>query len=401
MIHIYILFIFKIIIEFIFGIFLWPINSLLKTPYHEKPQIYCIDTEFNRKMIDKLPTNKFQCPAWLTGTFTQSMLWYFTSSKGPDFRREMVELPDGVEVALDIKENSDTSLDAPLVMICHGLAGNSKDPSINMYANMIVNKLKWRCIVYVRRGHGGTSIAPKSMKATGEVPDILPKNFKLFPKHCDIKDMKIVCNYIYKKYPNAPKFLAGLSVGSNLIVKYLAKCKHKFLAGISLCNGLHLSECTKCFDRDQPNLSNLLTQRYKKIFRNNLSDIEKLVKKLAIKVDFQKILNSRNIRSLDESMLPLMGYNYGELDKYYMDNSCFYDFEKINIPLLCMTAMDDPIISRNIPKYSIEGAKNNKNIISIITERGGHLGWVTGLRNSWSTEIFAAFFQSILCSKQE
>lgn len=401
MTHIYIVFLLKIITEFILGLLIWPFNRLLKIPYHETPQVYCLDTEFNRKMIDRLPINKFSCPAWLTGPFIQTIVSCFISSEEPKFRREFVEFPDGVELAIDIKEHTDTPLNTPLVVICHGLVGGTKDPSVNMYANLIVNQLKWRCILYIRRGHDGTSIAPKSMKDTGKVPDNLSSDFKLFPKHCDLEDMEFICEYVYKKYPDAPKFLAGLSVGSNLTVKYLALCNHQFLGGISLCNGLHLTKLANDLDKEQIALSNMLTERYKSMIRNNMSEIQQLASKIGVKVDFNKILASKNIRSFDENILPLIGYKNGELDKYYMDNSCFYDFEKIKVPLLCMTAMDDPIISRKIPIYSIEGAKNNKNIISIITERGGHLGWMTNLYKSWSCDIFAAFFQSILCSKQE
>lgn len=62
--------------------------------------------------------------------------------------------------------------------------------------------------------------------------------------------------------------------------------------------------------------------------------------------------------------------------EYYHSLSSKDRLDKINIPLFCMNSKDDPILSfHGIPIYD---CLLNKNIILMITNSGGHVGWFEG-----------------------
>ena len=378
------------IFESIFGILSYPFNFLFRTPYHEVPEIYYIKTKANDEIISKLPISKYKCPPWLVGPFIQTLVYYSIRSNNPtSFRREFIQMTDGVDVAIDIKDYklSDT---APIVFICHGIGGGSDEPLIAKVSDICLEK-GWRCIVYIRRGHQGTSLLPKTNS------NLKPK---IFPVHCDMEDMSAVVHHVNTKYPNSKKIIAGFSAGSNIAVKYLATAefeKYKIVAGISLCNGHNLNDLTNELEEKRPILNHLMTKNLKNVFRNRFHEIKHLCHIHHIDLNIKAALQAKTARNFEFELLPIYGYDKTEeeLERYYLDNSCCHVIHDVKVPLLSIENRGDPCIARHLSNYVRNAAIQNENIISIITERGGHLGWMEGWRQSWSVKIIISYIETV------
>lgn len=71
--------------------------------------------------------------------------------------------------------------------------------------------------------------------------------------------------------------------------------------------------------------------------------------------------------------------------------------QDVSVPLLCMTALDDPLIPRHVPNIALEASRSNPHVISLSTERGGHLGWLTGWRGeSWGMAVVMHFISTVI-----
>ena len=59
--------------------------------------------------------------------------------------------------------------------------------------------------------------------------------------------------------------------------------------------------------------------------------------------------------------------------------------------------MDDPIIHPSLLQLAVESARTNPSIFLVITQLGGHLGWLRGWSGkSWMTEVVMQFLECVL-----
>jgi hypothetical protein len=90
---------------------------------------------------------------------------------------------------------------------------------------------------------------------------------------------------------------------------------------------------------------------------------------------------------------PLNGYHSAE--EYWEKNSSDKILDKIKIPTLIISAKNDPFLSPSC--YPIEAAINSKYLFLEITEEGGHMGFVTSIKelykkSCWLEERALSFF---------
>lgn len=86
-----------------------------------------MDTHMNRAIKDAVDAaGEFNPSIWEPGPYSQMLLSsLFRGAKRPYTRTEQVALLDGVRVYLDWKEPAHMANDAPIVVICHGVSGDS------------------------------------------------------------------------------------------------------------------------------------------------------------------------------------------------------------------------------------------------------------------------------------
>jgi predicted alpha/beta-fold hydrolase len=63
--------------------------------------------------------------------------------------------------------------------------------------------------------------------------------------------------------------------------------------------------------------------------------------------------------------------------------------------LICIAALDDPIIPGILTQRNIDAVGVNPNIIVVQTQRGGHIGWYTKHQTQWWLDVVKEFAGSL------
>lgn len=356
--------------------------------------VYHVKNKVNNEIITHLNSvkNGFN-PLWFaqTGkaqTLIQSMSKFTTPPiewYSYTYRREILTLDDGANIALDWKEDVHMNEMTPVLVCLHGLGGDSQTSYLKRFTDIAVNK-GYRTVVYNRRGHGGMSLIPGS---------------KLFPKHVNMDDMEAVTYHISCLFPIASKFLIGFSCGANLAVHYLTKYECEFVAGVSISNGFDIFNGTKLLAQDSV-CDGIITQFLKDILLDGrLEEVMHLCEERGYVIDFDEVMKTTSLRKLEE-LLVVPVYQYKSLQEYYDDDSCHTIIDRVINPLLCISSTDDPFVHKNVLKVPIEAAKTNEHVIAIVTDKGGHIGWIEEWNQiPWYCKVVFEYFEYFLLREPE
>ncbi|KAJ6975631.1 hypothetical protein NC653_031460 [Populus alba x Populus x berolinensis] len=174
----------------------------------------------------KILHSRFVATTWISSPhFQTAFLQFCGRSPVFSYRRHLFRTSDGGTIALDWLLNADVSGGAfgingaslpmnnaisqdettPIVVVVPGLASSSTS---NYLKNLAFNLAKhgWNVVVSNHRGLGGVSITSDCFYNAGWT-----------------EDLRAVANYLHDKYPMAPLFAIGTSIGANILVKYLGE----------------------------------------------------------------------------------------------------------------------------------------------------------------------------------
>ncbi|KAF0741326.1 hypothetical protein Ae201684_003438 [Aphanomyces euteiches] len=307
-----------------------------------------------------------------------------------NYQRQMVPLSDGGVVSLDwaIPPGVDPSteincLDVPTVVIFHGLTGGSGDN----YVCVAVEKLLrhgWRVVVMNARGCAKTPVLTAKLFCGAYTNDV----------------REVVACLRKNHVPTAPLISVGFSLGSNIMVKYIGeegeKCQ--LTAAVSVGNPYDFL----CNSRNM-NFSFVHNLIYNGPLATNLKNLF-FVRSNAHEhfsnhpeIDLEAIKASVRVSDFDEH-LTRRAFGYASTSDYYRDASSNQYLKHIKIPLLLLTAKDDPICIHMATPYDDVAA--NPNIILAVTDTGGHLGFFSGnsflkAPDMWSSNVMVEFCNAI------
>ncbi|AFL84829.1 putative hydrolase of the alpha/beta-hydrolase fold protein [Belliella baltica DSM 15883] len=288
----------------------------------------------------------YENPKWLFNGHMQTIVpALFRNSIPLSFERERISTSDGDFLDLDwLKKGSDQ-----LVIISHGLEGNSQRPYMLGMAHQFFSKnfdvLNW------------------NFRGCSEEMNKKP----IFYHSGATYDLDTVVNHAAKSYLKI--FLVGFSLGGNLTLKYLGekrKRNPKIKKGVAISVPLHLeSSCIKISSAE-----NIL---YSKRFLSTLK--EKVIKKSLIFPDKIPVGTLRKIKTLqdfdDNFTGPLHGFK--DAHDYYEQNSSLYFIDQIQIPTLILNAQNDPFLSEQC--FPIGQARNLDQVWMEFPKYGGHVGF--------------------------
>ena len=287
----------------------------------------------------------------------------FRKVQGFDYCRERINTPDGDFLDLDwgLRTNNN------LLIICHGLEGNSSKSYVKGMAKYFYEK-GWNVLAWNYRG------------CSDEV------NLKIRFYHSGATDdLDTVINHVADNYNFTKIHLLGFSLGGNLVLKYLGergtsvmKNIHKAI-GISVPTDLYAS-CSK--------LSRGFNHIYGLRFLNQLKD--KVKKKSEYFPDDFNISSLKKIRRLidfdDSITAPIHGFDNAL--HYYDQCSAQRFLMNIKIPTLIINAKNDPFLA---PSCYPEGDLKRHPFVELITPtNGGHCGFADReLVNGYWSETLA------------
>lgn len=271
--------------------------------------------------------------------------------------RERWEMPDGDFIDVDFLAPGicqTVSHEAPLVVLFHGLEGNSD----SHYAKAFARQAQLR---------GWRFALPHFRGCSGEM-NRLPRAYH----SGDSADIGWILGRFRILAGAAPLYVAGVSLGGNALLKWLGEGGASIAgwvraaAGISAPLDLRLSGDA---------LGRGFNRVYTRMFLASLK--HKSAAKLALHpgiFDGAAMRRARNLREFDNAVTaPLHGFR--DTDDYWTRASALPFLRAIAVPTLVLNAGDDPFVPTDaLPEAQALPA----NVIMEAPPRGGHVAFVRG-----------------------
>lgn len=265
-------------------------------------------------------------------------------------RIHYVKLADGDEVALHDNWPSSWQLGDRIVLFIHGLAGDHQ----SSYIGRMAQKFYQRGLRTVRidlRGCGVTEYRCSKPYNAGQSGDV-----------------RAAIEYLGGLCPGSPVTVIGISMGGNITLKLLGELGPAGCAGldsgVAICPPVNIQRTV-----DNRTWGNYVYEQYflSLIYGRFL----KLRKYLA---HGNKVTLNRRPRTVREHDVhftaPLCGFESAE--SYYRESSSCFLLKQITVPTLILAARDDPLV----PPEPLEKGDLSDSIELIMTEKGGHLGFI-------------------------
>lgn len=299
-------------------------------------------------------TRSFRPAWWLRGRHAQTIGGKVFR---PDLRialeRERLETPDGDFLDLDIAPAPRAG--APVVLVLHGLEGSARR--------------RYMLVTYRELLARGLQPVGLNFRSCSGEPNRTPR----FYHSGETDDLRYILGELAGRFPDTPIGAVGFSLGGNVLLKYLGEegAGEPYLtAAVAISVPYDLAEGCRRLE------SGLMGRVYTEYFMRNLR--RKMEAKAALleqHCDLAAVRRARTLREFDDAATaPLHGFR--DAADYYERSSSARFLNGIRVPTLLLHAEDDPFLpSCGIPR---DAARENPFLVAGLTERGGHVGFITG-----------------------
>jgi len=310
---------------------------------------------------------RFEPLRWLRGRHAQTVFGTLLR-RGPrlPLRRERWELPDGDFLDVDRLEGPAA---APLLLVLHGLEGSSS-------SHYVLG------LLFQARLRGWRGMALNFRSCSGE-PNRLLRSYH----SGETGDLGEAVRRARAESPPAPLFLAGCSLGGNVVVKWLGEqgASAPVRAAAALSVPFDLKACAQALDAPSA-MSFVYRSRFlHTLKRKALAKARKLPG-----IDPVRVRSARTLFEFDEAVTgPVHGFKGAE--EYWARCSSGPYVARVRVPLLLLSAEDDPFIP---PSCLPREAASTSSCVTLETyPAGGHLGFVSGpyLPRFWAESRVAEY----------
>ncbi|MFD3002638.1 YheT family hydrolase [Pontibacter toksunensis] len=307
-----------------------------------------------------MPVNhsKARIPYYLFNGHIQTIYsWALRRISYIHYERERVTTQDDDFLDLDWSRVGGRNL----AVLCHGLEGSTN----SAYMKGMTRALNAHYIDVLGWNYRGCS---------GEANKLL-KSYHAG----STDDLSFVINYVLKENPYQILYLIGFSLGGNLVLKYLGEAPSKVPKEIKKATVFsvpcHIKSAAK-----------QMTLPYNAFYQRRF--INSMVGKIKLKstlfsgsLDLTNCDKLKTFKEFDNRYTaPLHGFH--DADEYYEKCSSKQFLNNIQVPTLCVNALNDSFLSNEC--YPFIEAVNNPYLILEVPLSGGHLGFVEGVRNNSS-----------------
>lgn len=293
---------------------------------------------------------------WCHGAHCQTIYGgLFRENPDIHYRRERFELTDGDFLDLDW---SDGEKGKPVAVIFHGLASTSQSAYIKVFVDEL-HKKGWTAVIMNARGQSGT---PNRLKGTNHAGRS--------------QDVEWTVKHVIEVTGGASDIYAvGYSLGGNMLMKWVGSNpgfippQLKKVVSVSAAYDLEKTASNldeKWFNREV-------------YVRSMLKYLRPLA--LAKEVQFpgslntEALQNARTFKAYDREVTAKLNGFKDEVDYWTQSSSKNY-MDGVGIPALLIHAANDPFLPGDDLPY--QDMLKSPNIKLLLTEDGGHLGFVSG-----------------------
>ncbi|KAL5968720.1 Phospholipase ABHD3 [Taenia solium] len=277
-----------------------------------------------------------------------------------NYEEEVISFLDGGEMTLSWSKIEGMVDDTPTVVIFPGLNSCACSAYIVSLVKAI-NRCKYSCVVLNYRGTCRRKLkTPRSYCASID------------------SDVNFVLDHIRSRYPGAPMVAVGISLGAVIVFNYLAdglQDREKpcpLTAAMCICMPWDMLRSSDKLEKslDWFLFNKPLTHGLCRVVNRNADVLSK-------DYDVPRILKSRSIREFDTNLTASM-FGYKSAEDYYTRTSPAIKIDHVSIPVLCLTAADDPFVPfHTLPLKDVSGAGSR--VVLAVTRHGGHIGFLSGL----------------------
>lgn len=295
------------------------------------------------------------------------------------YRREILTLSDGGQVALDWLDQ-DRTQDSPVVVVLPGLLGDSQSEYVKHLVTSIV-RIGAKAVVFNYRGLAGVELKTPRLYCA-----------------CSVDDLSEVLLHVRMLYSKARIAVVGVSMGGLIVGNYLVnrteESKSMLTAVFTISLPWNMFKGSESIDR--PILNRMLG-------RHLTRSLCRLVGKHEVlwntkhDWDMDQVLRSQSIREFD-ARFTSKNFGFEKLDNYYAHATLHDKLDRVQVPLLCLNAADDPF--QPMEAIPVAAASKSSHVAILVTTCGGHIGFLEGIwpfnREPYMCRLFNQFLQSAL-----
>jgi predicted alpha/beta-fold hydrolase len=218
-------------------------------------------------------------------------------------------------------------------------------------------------------------------RGCGSEPNRAPR----FYHSGETRDLTFALDRVLAERPETPVVVAGVSLGGNVLLKYLGERGNTLPAAI---RGAAAISVPFDLERGARFISQGLSRIYDRHFLRSLR--EKALAKLGRYPNLferSRLEAAECIYDFDDAVTaPVHGF--ANAHDYYSRSSSLGWIDRIRLPTLLLSAVDDPFLPHEVLDEVRDIAEHNPNLVLEFTQRGGHVGFVSG-RWPWRPVYYA------------
>lgn len=296
---------------------------------------------------------------WIPGAHAQT-LWGKLVRKRTHIpvRVERWETPDDDFLEVHrLNAPAEAAPDTPHVILLHGLEGTAR----SHYAQGLLGEMRYR----------GWSADLVIWRSCGTEPN----RARRFYHSGETSDLRLVIQRALLQFPHAPIALAGVSLGGNVLLKYLGEAGNDVPDAIVAAAGVSVP-----FDlaRSSANINRDFSRLYQRYFLDSLK--RKAIEKHSRYPDIappERIASIESMTDFDDTLTaPIHGF--ASAADYYARSSSISFLENIHVDTLLLSAIDDPFLPADVLDAVRVIATRNPHLTVDFKRRGGHAGFVGG-----------------------
>lgn len=281
------------------------------------------------------------------------------------FRRERIRTPDGDFLDLDWLAGNDSSL----VIICHGLEGDSRRPYMQGMARAVNSRTGKPVLAWNYRGCSGEMNSTNRFYHSGATEDL-----ETVIQHAQSNGFTEV-------------HLIGFSLGGNIVLKYAGERETPELKSVvALSVPVHLESSSR---KMMKWYNFAYTQRFLKSLKQKVRSKNAVIPVNILAKDIDKL---DHIFHFDDVVTaPIHGFK--DASDYYTQCSSLYFLPRIRVPTRIINAQNDPFLSEEC--FPVDVARAHPFINLDMPLKGGHVGFYSKGGLYWSEEQVVEFLTQV------
>ncbi|MGB0560728.1 MAG: YheT family hydrolase [Spirulinaceae cyanobacterium] len=321
------------------------------------------------------PTHAFKPVWWAVHPHVQTIAGALLATPPPlAVRRQRLDTPDGD--FLDLDRLPAPTAQSPRLLLLHGLESSSSSNEI-------------RNLMALTQQAGWEAIALNFRTCSGEMNRV-PRAYH----SGETRDLAWLIEQLLGEDPSWPLFCVGISLGGNVLLKYLGEqgpnLPAQLQAAVAISTPFDLAKATANLEQG---FNWVYIDRFVKSLKQKAWEKHKRHPEL---LDPQVIPTIQRLSEFDEWVTaPLHGF--ASAQDYWQKSSSLQFLPQIQRPTLLINAQDDPFFPGHFLPYS--QVEQNPYLTALFPESGGHSAFIDEgypyRLKFWSHRQAIAFLQQI------